>query len=78
MRSVRAIYENGKITFPQGDVPQGKGNVIVTFLDDDTADVSRPKDAGKEFVREWRGVIEGSDIGDWKTQKAEYLKGKSG
>ncbi len=74
MRSLRAIYENGQIVFPEDDAPQEMGRVIITFLDDDSGEPSRPKDAGKRFVKKWRGVIKGSSIDDWKDQKAKHLE----
>jgi hypothetical protein len=78
MRSVRAFYENGHLVFPEGNGPEGRTEVVVIFPDKNEPIVCRDKDAGKRFVREWAGVLEGCDIGNWKDQKAEYLKGKPG
>lgn len=80
MRQVNAVYENGRLTLPDGLAPEGRLNVVVTFPDlspNPSEPVpARDKNAGKRFVREWMGVLEGCDVGNWKDEKAEYLKGK--
>jgi hypothetical protein len=76
MRSVKAVYDNGHLMFPDGSVPEGRMEVVVVFPDQGKPIASRDKDAGKRFVREWTGILKGSDISNWKDEKAEYLKGK--
>ena len=76
MRSVKAIYENGHLIFPEGNGPEGRMEVVVIFPDENRVRRPRDKDAGKRFVREWSGILKGCDISNWKDEKAEYLKGK--
>jgi hypothetical protein len=76
MRSMKAVYENGHLVFPEGNGPAGRMEVVVVFPDMGESTVPRDKDAGKRFVREWSGILKGCDIGDWKDQKADYLMRK--
>jgi hypothetical protein len=76
MQPVKAVYEDGHLVFPEGNGPEGRMEVIVIFPDKDESAPTRDKDAGKRFVREWKGVLKGCDISNWKDEKAEYLKGK--
>jgi hypothetical protein len=74
MLSRRAIYDNGRLVFDEGDAPEGRVPVIVTFLGDETS--GGDKTAGQRFVSKWRGILKGCDIGDWRDQKADYLQSK--
>jgi hypothetical protein len=76
MRPVKAIYDNGHLLFPEGNGPEGRMEVVVVFPDKSEPGLRKDKDAGKRFVREWSGVLEGADISNWKDEKAEYLKGR--
>ena len=76
MRSVNAVYENGRLFFPEGDGPEGRMEVVVVFPDQGESAPPRDKDAGKRFVREWSGILKGCDVSNWQDEKAEYLKGK--
>jgi hypothetical protein len=70
MIAVRAVFDNGQIVFQPGALPEGRREVIVTFLDEETPE-KRDPEAGKRFVEKWSGFLDGVDIGDWKEQKAE-------
>jgi hypothetical protein len=74
MRSIKALYENGHLVFPEGNGPEGRMEVVVVFPDQNKPAIAHPKDAGKRFVSEWSGVLEGCDLGNWKDDKADYLK----
>lgn len=73
MRSLKAVYENGRILLPEREAPQGPIDVIVTFLDEENTAEKPKKDAGKRFVEKWMGVIKGSNIDDWKDRKVKDL-----
>ena len=77
MRSVKAVYENGHLVFPETQPPKGRMNVVVTFLEDRGAPEA-DKNAGKLFVSRWTGIIRDSHIEGWKDHKAERLKEKPG
>jgi hypothetical protein len=62
--------------FREGSPPEGRMEVVVVFPDQGELAAPRDKDAGKRFVREWTGILKDCDIGNWKDQKADYLKGK--
>lgn len=76
MPSVKAVYENGQLIFPEGNAPEGRMEVVVIFPEQTVEKLPRDKDAGKRFVREWSGVLKGCDISNWKDEKADYLMGK--
>ncbi len=76
MQSVKAVYDNGHLLFPEGNGPEGRMEVVVVFPDQAESAPPRDKDAGKRFVREWKGVLKGCDISNWKDEKAEYLEAK--
>jgi len=76
MRSVKAIYENGHLRFPDGAAPEGRMEVVVVFPDEAEPDPPRDKDAGKRFVEEWSGVLKGVDIEGWKEQRIADLEKK--
>ncbi len=76
MRSVRAVYEDGQVVFSQESLPTERSDVIVTFLDHGDGGRQPAANAGQQFVEKWSGVIEGTDIADWKDRKAEHMKRK--
>ncbi len=73
MRSLKAVYEDGQVLFLKGQTPEGRMDVIVTFLDSGNVAEKPKKNAGKRFVEKWTGVIKGADIDGWKDRKAEDL-----
>ena len=76
MQPVKAVYEDGRLTFPDGMAPEGRMEVVIVFPDQSEPVTPRDKDAGKRFVQEWAGILKGCDISDWKNERADYLKGK--
>jgi hypothetical protein len=72
MIAVKAVYDNGRVVFPPGTLPEGRRDVIVTFLEEENTE-KRDPEAGKRFVEKWEGVLKGVDIGNWKEQKAEDI-----
>jgi hypothetical protein len=75
MQPMKAIYEDGRLVFPEGNAPKGRMEVVVVFPDPGESPPARKKDkdAGKRFVQKWSGVLKGCDISNWKDEKAEYL-----
>lgn len=68
MQTLKAVYENGRLLFPEGTAPEGRMEVVVIFPEQaerSPADAAEPrdKDAGKRFVQECAGVLRGHDIG---------------
>jgi len=76
MPSVKAVYDNGHLVFPEGNGPEGRMEVVVIFPEKKEVTCPRDKNAGKRFVEEWSGILKGCDISNWKDEKADYLKGK--
>jgi hypothetical protein len=78
MRSVRAVYDNGHLVFPEGSGPEGRMEVVVVFSDQGEQVPRRGKDknAGRRFVEEWSGVLKGADIEGWKEQRIAELEKK--
>ncbi len=74
MRSIKAVYENGHLVFPEGDGPEGRMEVVVVFPDKNQTDHNQAKGSGERFVREWSGILEGCDLGNWQENKADDLK----
>jgi hypothetical protein len=75
MLTVKAHYENGQIVLPPGNFPQDSQEVLVTFLNPSLSSSPR-KNAGKQFVAKWKGVLKGCSIEGWREQKAEDLARK--
>ncbi len=76
MRTIKAVYDNGHLTFPAGEAPEGRMEVVVVFPDQCEPTPIRDKYAGKRFVEERAAVLKGRDVANWKDEKAEYLKEK--
>jgi len=75
MIAVKAVFDNGQVVFPPRTRPEGRQDVIVTFLDEDTTE-KRDPEAGKRFIEKWSGVLKGANIENWKDQKAEDISKK--
>ena len=78
MRSVKAVYENGHLVFPEGNGPEGRMEVVVVFPDqgEPISPRNREKNAGKRFVEKWRGVLKGANTEGWKEQRIADLEKK--
>jgi hypothetical protein len=76
MRSVRAVYENGHLVFPEGNGPEGRMEVVVIFPEKNESVAARDKNAGKRFVEKWSGVLKGVDVEGWKEQRIADLEKK--
>lgn len=78
MRSLKAVYENGHLVFPEGNGPEGRMEVVVVFPDQAGRTPPRDKDknAGKRFVRKWKGILKGVNIEGWKEQRIADLEKK--
>jgi hypothetical protein len=72
MRSIKAVYDNGHLTLDGGSSPSGRMEVVVIFPGQEESIRPHDKDAGKRFVREWGGILEGCDVRGWKDRKAEH------
>lgn len=75
MHTIKGIYENGRITLPEGQYPPGRRDVIVLFPDVD-GPAGKDRTAGKRFVQKWQGILKGCYIDDWKDRKADDLQRK--
>jgi hypothetical protein len=78
MQTMKAVYDNGTLVFPEGVAPRGRMEVVVVFPEQVEAVSNnlieqRDKDAGKRFVREWSGILRGCNIDNWKDEKAAHL-----
>ena len=76
MRSVKVVYENGHLIFPEGSGPEGRMEVVVVFPEQSEPVAPRDKDAGKRFVEKWTGVLKGVNIEGWKEQRIADLEKK--
>jgi hypothetical protein len=78
MRSVKAVYENGFLMFPEGTAPEGRVEVVVVFPDrnEPRATSKKDKNAGKRFVRKWKGFLKGVNIEGWREQRIADLEKK--
>ncbi len=76
MLPVKAVYDNGYLTFPEGSTPEGRMEVVVVFPENEETPPVRDKDAGKRFVKKWSGVLQGADIEGWKEQRIADLEKK--
>jgi hypothetical protein len=76
MRTIKALYENGHLMFPEGVAPEGRMEVVVVFPDHAEPTAPRDKDAGKRFVEKWSGVLKGVNIEGWKEQRIAELEKK--
>lgn len=76
MRSVKVVYENGHLIFPDGSGSEGRMEVVVVFPDQGEPIAPRDKNAGKRFVEKWTGVLKGVNIEGWKEQRIADLEKK--
>ena len=75
MLAKKAVYENGKITFPDKQIPKGKMDVIVTFLQN-TPVLDNLEGKRQAFIKKWAGFLKESQIDHWKEDKINYLQEK--
>jgi hypothetical protein len=77
MRSVKAVYENGHLVFPDGNGPEGRMEVVIVFEEGKPVPPrNKDKDAGKRFVQKWKGILKGVNIEGWKERKIADLEKK--
>jgi hypothetical protein len=76
MRSMKAVYDNGHLLFPDGNGPEGRMDVVVVFPEKTQPASPRDKDAGKRFVEKWSGVLRGVELDNWKEQRIAELERK--
>jgi hypothetical protein len=78
MPSVKAIYEDGQVVFPDGNGPEGRMEVVVVFPDHGQPAPPRGKDknAGKRFVQKWKGILKGVNIEGWEEERIAELEKK--
>ncbi len=75
MLAKKAVYENGKVTFPDKQIPKGKMDVIVTFLQK-TPGLEDLGGKRQAFVKKWAGFLKGSQSDNWKDDRTRYLQEK--
>ncbi|MGA7700100.1 MAG: hypothetical protein WCB27_10855 [Thermoguttaceae bacterium] len=74
MWAVKAIYDNGHLTFLEGKPPGGRWEVVVVFPDESEQSPPCDKDAGRRFVDESPDVPRRCNIDDWSDEKAAHSK----
>jgi hypothetical protein len=80
-QTVEAIYHDGIVELKQKPAGIRTSRALVIFLDAEEAEEHHAVDLervskGKSSVDKWIGVIEGAEIGDWKTERRAALEGK--
>jgi len=80
-QTVEAIYHDGIVELKQKPAGIHRARALVIFLDAEetpechAVDLERVR-KGKSSVDKWIGVIEGAQLGDWKTERRATLEEK--
>jgi predicted DNA-binding antitoxin AbrB/MazE fold protein len=80
-QTIEAIYHDGIIELKERPSGIKKARVLVTFPDVEekysvhTIDLNKVKKK-KSTIDKWIGLLEGIDLGDWKTSRRKYLEEK--
>jgi hypothetical protein len=80
-QTVEAIYHDGVVELKEKPIGIQKARALVIFLDSEEPrehhmiDWNRVRNS-ESSVDKWIGLLEGVDIGDWKTQRREYIEEK--
>ncbi len=80
-QTVEAVYHDGIVELKHKPVGIQRAKALVIFLDAEEAKESHTVDLkrvskGKSSVDKWIGVIEGAELGDWKTERRAALEGR--
>lgn len=80
-QTVEAIYHDGIVELKRKPAGIRKAKALVIFLDAEEAEERHTVDLErvrrrKSSVDKWIGVIEGVDLGDWKTERRTAIEGK--
>lgn len=80
-QTIEAIYHDGIIELKERPSGIKKARVFITFPDaeekylEQAIDLNKVK-TKKSTIDKWIGLLEGIDLGDWKTSKRKYLEEK--
>ena len=80
-QTIEAIYHDGIIELKERPSGIKKVRVLVTFPDAEekyiahTLDLNKVK-SKKSTIDKWIGLLEGTDLGDWKSARRNYLEEK--
>lgn len=80
-QTVEALYHDGIVELKQKPAGIRKAKALVIFLDPEEAPERHAVDLDKvrtvrSAVDKWIGVIEGAELGDWKTERRAAMEGK--
>jgi hypothetical protein len=79
--AVEAFYHDGIVELKQKPSGIRRSKALVIFLDSEEARERHTVDLGmvrlsKSSVDKWIGIIDGSELGDWKAERRAALEGK--
>lgn len=80
-QTVEAIYHDGIVELQRKPAGIRRARALVIFLDNEDTEKRHAVDLDKvsrkkSSVDKWIGVIEGSELGDWKAERRAALEGK--
>lgn len=81
-QTVEAIYHDGIVELKQKPTGIRRAKALVIFLEPEKAEKRPAVDLGKvsrkkSTVDKWIGVIEGTELGDWKAERRGMVEGKA-
>ena len=80
-QTVEAVYHDGIVELKHKPVGIQRAKALVVFLDTEEVQESHAVDLKRVRKREssvdkWIGVIEGVELGNWKTERRAALEGR--
>jgi hypothetical protein len=81
-QTVEAIYHDGIVELKRKPFGIRRAKALVVFLDNEVPEKRHVVNLGKVNTRKssvdkWVGVIEGAELGDWKTERRTAMEGKT-
>ncbi len=80
-QTIEAIYHDGIIELKKQPSGIKKARVLVTFPDAEEKFMAHAIDLNKikkkkSAIDKWIGLLEGTDLGDWKSARRKYIEEK--
>jgi hypothetical protein len=80
-QTVEALYHDGVVELKHKPAGILRAKALVIFLDAEETEERHAVDLEKvrkrkSTVDKWIGVIEGAELGDWKTERRAAMEGK--
>lgn len=80
-QAVEALYHDGIVELKEKPLGIRRAKALVVFLDDEDAPEQHAVDLNraqrrKSSVDRWIGVLEGTELGDWKEERRQSLEDK--